>query len=618
MAAAEDTVPLVGSAPRGPKAAPQLALTEHQRLLNRRARFTVVICIIGMAILGFVFVMRTRVTEELTSDFSVVSDMPMAGEDKAAQYASEPMPGMSAEVSYTTPTSPHIVLFLIDDAGVNDVGYSSTDITDATPYIDLLAGQGVKLTRYYSEHSCTPARAALLSGASPNVIGAQHEVIDISDEWGLDVNHKLIPAHLAELGYATHLVGKWDIGHYAPQYWPTQRGFHTYFGMLGCCFDKFKHKQHGVYDVHTDLGPQYVDYKTVFGTYMWQIEALRVIDDYDETSKVPVFLMVSFDAPHAQTTIPDGYNSSVDYLQAVKGAGYEVRKNFAANMRLVDNAVAGVMKALDTKGMAKDMVVVLTSDNGAPSVEASDPNGGSNFPYRGMKGTSYEGGVRVPALVYSPLLPSAVQGSSVDALFHVTDLLPTFVMGVAGGKVDSNGQPGYGHNQWDVITGASTQGARNEISFLIDYLGGNMGALIVGDFKFLHAQTCYEWFSPVDGAAYGLKEGSCEGDGSDSQFTRQALYNLRDDPYEQHNLYDNDKFAEELNQLTNRFCYYRTVVSNSSQYRPDNYTAMENALAYQATGGVSSGFLNYWRDEPHTDVLYPISETSCGTCTGKR
>ena len=86
------------------------------------------------------------------------------------------------------PTSPHIVLFLVDDAGINDVGYTSTDITSATPYIDSLAAEGVKLSRYYTEHSCTPARAALLSGASPNVVGAQHEVIDIADEWGLDID----------------------------------------------------------------------------------------------------------------------------------------------------------------------------------------------------------------------------------------------------------------------------------------------------------------------------------------------------------------------------------------------------------------------------------------------
>ena len=551
------------------------------------------------------------------------TDYSAAGSGHTAEmYAKQGLPGMQAAVEGEslmaedyTPSSPHIVLFLIDDAGINDIGYTASDITDITPYLDSLAASGVKLTRYYTEHSCTPARAALLSGASPNVIGAQHEVIDIADEWGLDVSHKLIPGHLAELGYSTHLVGKWDIGHYAPQYWPTQRGFHTYFGMLGCCFDKFKHKQHGVYDVHSDMDVQYMDYKEVFGTYMWQTEALRVIDDYDETSKVPVFLMVSFDAPHAQTTIPVGYNETVDYLQATKGAGCENRRNFAANMRIVDNAVAGIMTALDAKGMAKDMVVVLTSDNGAPSTTSDDPNGGSNFPYRGMKGTSYEGGVRVPAFVYSPLLPTAAMGTSVDALFHVTDLLPTFVEGVAGGKVASNGQPGYGHNQWDVITGASTTGSRDEISFLIDYLGGNMGAIIVGDWKFLHAQTCYEWFSPVDGGAYALAEGNCEGDGSSDAFTRQALYNLREDPYEQHNLYGNDKYTDKMNELTDRFCYYRSVVSNSSQYRPDNYTAMTNGLAEAKTGGVYSGFLSYWRDEPHTEIMYPIEETSCGTCT---
>ena len=80
-------------------------------------------------------------------------------------------------------------------------------------------------------------------------------------------------------------------------------------------------------------------------------------------------------------------------------------------------------------------------------------------------------------------------------------------------------------------------------------------------------------------------------------------------------MYGNEKYIDEMNSLTDRFCYYRQVVSNSSQYRPDNYTAMEDALVSSKTGGVYSGFLSYWRDQPHAEIMYPIEDTSCGTCT---
>merc|ERR1719224_259116 len=104
--------------------------------------------------------------------------------------------------------------------------------------------------------------------------------------------------------------------------------------------------------------------------------------------------------------------------------------------------------------MLDHTVIAVTSDNGAPNeVVSSDPN-------RGSKGTCYEGGVRVPAFVYSPLISG---GREVGALFHVTDWLPTFVEGIAGGDtkrgvVSGSGTDGYGVNQWSTITGEDAAG----------------------------------------------------------------------------------------------------------------------------------------------------------------
>lgn len=527
------------------------------------------------------------------------------------------------------PKTPHIVLFLLDDAGMNDWGYTSIDIKSATPYMDSLAAQGVKLTRYYSEHSCTPARAALLSGASPNVNGAQHEVIDTIDEWGLNPEETLIPGFLAPLGYKTHLVGKWDIGHYAPQYWPTQRGFDSYFGMLGCCFDKFKHTKNYIMDVHTDMEKDYTagtdsDYYLTFGTYMWENEAKKVVHRHNVTdSEAPMFLMVSFDAPHAQVIVPQDYLGTADHDEAVVGAGYDARYAFAANMKLVDNAIKGIVKQLEVRGMLDHTVIAVTSDNGAPNeVVSSDPNGGSNWPYRGSKGTCYEGGVRVPAFVYSPLISG---GREVGALFHVTDWLPTFVEGIAGGDtkrgvVSGSGTDGYGVNQWSTITGEDAAGkdgaqVRGEIAFQIDYLGGNMGSIIVGQYKMMHAQKCFGWWDPQTGdeVEYNPQTGEkfaglCDENHNETEFVRNRIYNIFDDPTETIDLYGKEGYEEIQNQLTSRFCYWRNIVSKDSQYRPDNEDAM------MAAADANDGYLTYWKDQPNTTIWSPIAGHTLQMC----
>lgn len=158
-------------------------------------------------------------------------------------------------------TSPHIVFVLVDDQGYNDVGFSSNDVYDFTPRIDALMSEGLLLTSYYAQHLCTPARGALMTGKYPIHLGLQvisccwslnfkwrpcvlinqiesnscappgltstnpihphsspqHDVIHIDAPWGLPLEHKLLPEYLSEQGYATHMLGKWHLGHFNEQ-----------------------------------------------------------------------------------------------------------------------------------------------------------------------------------------------------------------------------------------------------------------------------------------------------------------------------------------------------------------------------------------------------------------
>ena len=123
---------------------------------------------------------------------------------------------------------PNIIFVLADDLGFNDVGYHNPDII--TPHIDALARTGVTLEQNYMQPLCTPSRSSLLTGMYPYHIGRQQWVIYPTTPTGLTLNRTLLPEVLKDLGYDTHLVGKWHLGHCNDAYLPLSRGFDTHFG----------------------------------------------------------------------------------------------------------------------------------------------------------------------------------------------------------------------------------------------------------------------------------------------------------------------------------------------------------------------------------------------------
>jgi len=109
-------------------------------------------------------------------------------------------------------TNPHVVLFLIDDQGFNDVGPDSTDLWWATPRLGELADAGVRLSRYYTMHLCTPARAALLTGRHPARAGMQHSMLSANEPWGLPLSETLWPELAESRGYEAAMYGAFRRG----------------------------------------------------------------------------------------------------------------------------------------------------------------------------------------------------------------------------------------------------------------------------------------------------------------------------------------------------------------------------------------------------------------------
>lgn len=153
---------------------------------------------------------------------SAVEPSPLALEELgAARQSQSQSQGSSSQ-------APNIVLVTIDDAGWNDVGWTSSDMPQATPRIARMAARGVTLTQYYGQPSCSPSRAAMLSGVWVHRIGFQDTEIMAHSNFSIPLSRTLLPARLAARGYATHGLGKWNVGHCAEEYLPWNRGFDTF------------------------------------------------------------------------------------------------------------------------------------------------------------------------------------------------------------------------------------------------------------------------------------------------------------------------------------------------------------------------------------------------------
>ncbi|WAR04166.1 ARSB-like protein [Mya arenaria] len=135
---------------------------------------------------------------------------------------------------------PNIIVIVADDLGWNDVSFHGSNQIP-TPNIDKLAYEGIILNNYYVSPICTPTRGALMSGRHPIHTGLQHSVIFASQRYGLPLEEKIMPQWFQELGYRTHMVGKWHLGFYAEEFTPLYRGFESHFGYLLGHGDYFDH-----------------------------------------------------------------------------------------------------------------------------------------------------------------------------------------------------------------------------------------------------------------------------------------------------------------------------------------------------------------------------------------
>eukprot|EP01030_Chromulinospumella_sphaerica_P015170 gene15170-14967_t len=295
---------------------------------------------------------------------------------------------------------PNVIVILADDRGYGDLSPYGGWIP--TPNITALAASGARFTDgYVSAAVCAPSRAALLTGRPQTRFGFEFNPVGRDATGGLSLDETTLAQVMKGAGYATGMVGKWHIGS-GPGYHPLDRGFDSYFGILGGAGDFWAAQGPG--DLFAPIGgdEQTVRARSPVVRGRAVVEEPRYLTEAftDEAAQFvrqnrerPFFLYLAFNAPHTPLQA-----TKEDY-EALKDIPDHTTRVYGAMIRALDRNVGKVLAELEKQGLADDTIVIFTSDNGGANyIGLRD----INKPFRGWKATFFEGGVNVPFFMKWP------------------------------------------------------------------------------------------------------------------------------------------------------------------------------------------------------------------------
>jgi arylsulfatase A-like enzyme len=359
---------------------------------------------------------------------------------------------------------PNIVLINADDLGYGDLGCYGSRV-NATPALDRMAAEGVRFTDFYMPAPlCTPSRAGMLTGCYPRRIGMDRfgprndPVLFPGDAEGLHPDEVTIATLLRRQGYATKLVGKWHVGDQAP-FLPTRHGFDEFYGLpysndMGMMIQWPRYPPLPLMREETVIQEQ-PDQAGLTERYVE--ESIRFLRAHRDE---PFFLYLAHMYVHVPLFVPEHFR-----VDSKNGA-------YGAAVACIDWAAAAVLSELRVLGIDGNTLVIFTSDNGS-----SGNDGGSNAPLRGHKGTTWEGGQRLPCIMRWPgVIPP---GMTCREVASAMDFLPTFA-GMTGDRAPTD-RAIDGRNILPLMRGDT--GARSPHEAFFYYHAGRLEAVRSGEWK---------------------------------------------------------------------------------------------------------------------------------------
>lgn len=428
-----------------------------------------------------------------------------------------------ASAAMANDRKPNVIVILADDLGYGDLScYGADDI--ATPNIDGMAMEGAKFNSFYVSPVCSPTRAALMTGSHSTRVGIGGVMFPRNNH-GLNPDEITLPELLKDQGYATAIIGKWHLGN-QDMFQPLNHGFDYWYGTpssnsqffypriktyaLDCVYRE-GYTCDGILKRETAACPLIEDNivievpadQTQF-TQRYTRETIRFIT---QNKDQPFFVYLAHNMPHIPLHASERF------------VGSSKRGIYGDTIQELDWSTGEILRSLKELGLDKNTLVIFTSDNGP-----NTGKGGSAGPLKGGKGSTLEGGVRVPFVARWPgTIPA---GTEIDEAITGMDLLPTLTK-LAGGEVPDD-RVIDGKDIWPLLAGKPNAKSPHDAIYYLR--GRGVDGIRIGDWKYRTAtdKPPKEKRSKRQPAA----------ESKPKKVSVETLYNLSDDIGEQTNLID--------------------------------------------------------------------------------